>query len=145
MANRAALAILVPVAAISGFSDSPCNAQSYDGTWRGEISCAKLSFAKGPQRVAMTMTVSGNAASYSHPLYNRDNTAQIGTEEGSGTVSATGAVRLSARWAGANPKYSFTASYGGTMRLSTAKLSGTQLWLVEGKPESRSCSIALSR
>src|ERR1700741_3026287 len=86
---------------------SPALAQSYDGTWKGQLSCAKLSFTKGPQKVAMTMTVSGGTATYSRQVYNRDNTRVVGAEEGSGTVSGSGEIKLSTKWSSPDGKFAF--------------------------------------
>jgi hypothetical protein len=141
------LSILVCAGAAWTLSGLPSLAQSYDGTWRGEFACAKLSFTRGPQRVPMTVTVSGNSASYTRQVYNQDNTAVVGTEEGSGTVAGNGQLTLSAKWtsAGPNPRYTYTASYSGTITGNTANLRGTQVWKFDGKTENRSCTIALKR
>ncbi len=122
-------------------------AQSFDGSWHGQITCAKLSFTKGTQKVAMTMTVSGGQATYSRQVYNKDNTAVVGTEEGTGPVASDGAIKLTATWKSpkADPKYTYTASYSGTMTGNAAQLRGTQVWTYEGKSEDRACSIALSK
>ncbi len=120
-------------------------AQSFDGTWKGQMTCAKLSFTKGTQKVAMTLTVSGGKATYSRQVYNRDNTAVVGTEEGTGTIARNGAIALAATYKGPNPKMTYSASYSGTMRGNAADLSGTQVWTYDGKTENRKCSIALKR
>jgi hypothetical protein len=124
---------------------SPSLAQSYDGTWKGQLSCAKLSFTKGAQKVPLTLTVSGGAAKYTRQVWNQDNTAVVGTEEGSGTVSVDGQITLSSKWSNASGKYSYTASYSGTVKGNNANLKGTQVWSFDGKTENRSCSIALKR
>jgi len=118
-------------------------AADFDGTWHGRLTCAKLSFTKGTQNVPIEMTVSGTSVSFSRQVYNPDNTAVVGTEQGSGTVSATGAVSLSSSWKGNRSAY--TASYSGTLSAKGGTLRGTQNWTLDGKAESRSCSIALRR
>jgi hypothetical protein len=122
-------------------------AQSFDGNWTGQISCAKLSFTRATQTVPITMTISGGSASYSRQVYNEDNSAVVGTEVGSGTVAATGAIAVSARWqsAGAAPRFTYTASYSGTIAGNAATLQGTQVWSFDGKTENRSCSITMRR
>lgn len=124
----------------------PALAQINDGTWKGQISCAKLSFTKGAQKVAMTMTVAGEKASYERQVYNPNNTQVVGTESGNGTIDASGAIKLSATWKGVkdSPRWTYTASYSGTIKGKSANLSGTQLWKsIDGKSEDRKCSIAL--
>jgi hypothetical protein len=120
-------------------------AENFDGTWRGTFSCAKLSFARGAQKVPINVTISGTSATYSHQVYNQDNTAVVGTEEGTGTVAADGAINLSSVWksAGPSPRYTFTASYRGALSKGTGNLRGTQIWSFDGKTENRACSITL--
>jgi hypothetical protein len=138
------------VVAAWALSVPPATAQSGQNFWRGRINCAKLSFARSPQRVPMTLTVSGNAATYTHRVrvvYSRNNSPAVGTEVGSGTVAADGAITLSAMWTatGANPRLTYTASYSGRMHPDTAELQGGQVWSYDGKTENRSCSIRLNR
>ena len=47
-------------------------AEGFDGKWTGTISCAKLSFTKGPFKTAIDMTVDKGAVSYARDVYNRD-------------------------------------------------------------------------
>jgi hypothetical protein len=126
------------------FSTSPSAAQSNDGTWRGQLHCNKLSFTKGPQNVPLTLTVSGGSASFTRQVYNPDNTQVMGTEEGSGTVSGN-QIKLSSKWNSPTGRSAYTASYSGTMAGGAANLHGTQAWTLDGKPESRSCSISLRK
>jgi hypothetical protein len=122
-------------------------AENFNGTWHGTLTCAKLSFTKGTQKVPIDVTVSGTSASFSRKIYNRDNTAVVGTEEGSGTVGADGAIKLTSAWKGVgpNPKDTYTASYGGTLSKSNGNLKGTQVWSFDSKTENRACSIALKQ
>jgi len=122
-------------------------AEAFDGTWHGTLSCAKLSFTKGPQRVQLDVTVSGASVSYSRDIYNRDNTAVVGKEEGTGSVAADGAITLTSAWKGVgpNPRYTYTASYKGSLSKCNGNLKGIQVWQVDGKTENRDCSIALKQ
>ena|SRR5215471_10031037 len=143
--NKRLVSIVVCVVAACAFAPLPSFAQSYDGIWKGQVTCAKLSFAKGTQKVPLTMTVSGASATYTRQVYDRDNTRVVGTEEGSGTVSGNGEIKVSAKWASPNGKFAYTATYSGSLKGSSGSLRGTQVWNVEGKSENRSCSISLSR
>jgi hypothetical protein len=122
-------------------------AQSFDGAWKGEISCAKLSFTKGPLKVPMDLTVSGGKATYSRDVLNADGSRIVGTEEGTGTVAADGAISLTAIWKSAaeKPRYTYTASYSGNLSGDRGSLRGTQIWSFDRKTEDRSCSITLRR
>jgi hypothetical protein len=84
-------------------------------------------------------------ATYSREVYNQDNTALVGTEEGSGTVTTEGAINLSSVWksAGSDAHYTFTASYSGTLSKATGSLRGTQIWSFDVKTENRGCLITL--
>ena len=122
-------------------------AQSFDGKWTGTISCAKLSFTKGALKVAMDMTVSGTSATYAREVLNADGSRIVGTEEGTGKVATDGKLDLTATWKSADerPRYTYTASYSGTLSGRSGAIRGTQVWSFDGKTENRSCSIALKR
>ena len=122
-------------------------AEGLSGTWKGTLDCAKLSFTKGPQKVPVSLTVSGTSVSYARDIYNRDNTAVVGKEEGTWTVGVDGAIKLMSAWKGAgpSPKFTYTASYSGTLANGNGNLKGTQIWSVEGKTENRACSITLKQ
>ena len=122
-------------------------ADDFDGKWTGTINCAKLSFTKGPFKVPMEMKVDKGAATYVRDVYNKDGTQVVGTEEGSGTING-GKLTLTATWKSAQerPRYSYTASYSGTISAKAANLKGTQVWKsVDEKTENRACTIALKR
>jgi len=126
---------------------SPAIAQSFDGLWKGQIACAKLSFTKGTQKVPMTMTVAGDKASYQRQVYNPNNTQVVGTEEGGGTIDSNGTIKLSATCKGVkeNPRWTYTATYSGSIKGKSANFGGTQVWKsVDGKSEDRKCTIALT-
>ena len=122
-------------------------AQGFEGKWRGEMSCSKLSFTKGPQKVPMEVIVSGSNATFARKVWNEDNSAVVGTEEGGGEVEAIGAMKLSSEWrfAAANPRYTFSGSYAGNLKSGVGSLRGTQVWKFDGKTENRTCLISLKR
>ena len=134
----------VAAAAWSG-SALVASAQSFDGAWKGQMTCAKLSFAKGTQKVPLTLSIAGGKATFTRDVYSRDNTKVVGTEHGSGTIASDGAVTLASTYKGPNPEMTYTASYTGSIKGSAASLSGTQVWTYKGKTENRPCTIALSR
>ena len=68
--------------------------ETLDGTWRGEMSCAKLSFTKGSQNVPVEVVVSGRSVTFARKVWNQDNSSVVGTEEGSGEVDAKGEIKI---------------------------------------------------
>jgi hypothetical protein len=88
-------------------------AEGFDGKWKGTISCAKLSFTKGPFKVPIDMTVDKGAASYVRDVYNRDGSRILGTEEGTGTIGDGGKLTLTGTWKATEerPRYTYSASY----------------------------------
>ena len=126
----------------------PAAAESFDGKWTGTINCAKLSFTKGPFKVPLEMTIEKGAVTYIRDVYNKEGTQVVGTEEGSGTIGDGGKLTQTATWKSTQerPRYSYTASYAGTIAAKSANVKGTQVWKsVDGKTENRACTIALTR
>jgi hypothetical protein len=123
------------------------HAQSLDGDWTGQITCAKLSFTKGTMKTAMAMKIEKGQATYSRDVFNADGSRIVGNESGTGTVAADGALTLVATWKSAEekPRYTYTASYGGKFAGGAITLKGTQVWSHDGQTENRACSIALKR
>src|ERR1700746_1823525 len=104
-------------------------AEGFDGKWTGTISCAKLSFTKGPFKVPMDMTVEKGAVTYVRDVYNADGSRVVGTEEGTGKSGDGGKLTLTATWKSPQerPRYTYTASYSGTVAAKSANLKGTQV------------------
>jgi hypothetical protein len=123
------------------------SAETYDGLWHGEMSCARLSFTKGPLKVTFDVAIKGVEATFSRKVWNRDRTAIVGTEEGAGQVAQTGLIKLSGVWSSseAKPRYAYTASYSGQLSSGRGRLVGEQIWKFDGKTEKRSCSIDIRR
>jgi hypothetical protein len=122
-------------------------AETWDGTWRGQMTCAKLSFTKGSQNVPVEVVISGRRVTFARKVWNQDNSSVVGTEEGSGEVDANGEIRISSVWksTGANPHFTFNASYLGSLQIGAGSLNGTQVWTFDGKTENRGCSLSLKR
>jgi hypothetical protein len=112
-----------------------------------EMSCAKLSFTKAPQKVPIEMTVSGSHVSFARKVWNQDNSAIVGSEEGRGEIGTKGSLKLFSEWksAGTHVRYTFHASYIGTLMLGVGLLSGRQVWTANGQTEDRACSISLKK
>lgn len=122
-------------------------AQGFDGEWTGTISCAKLLYTKGTLRAPMVMTVAKAQATYARNVFNADGSRIVGTEEGKGTIGADGKLTLTSTWraAGDRPRYTYMASYEGTMSAASATLRGMQVWSFDGKTENCPCTITLKR
>jgi hypothetical protein len=119
------------------------NAQVLNGAYKGTFDCAKLPWTKGPQHVAIEVDVADGKASYSRSVYNSDNSAVVGTETGTGSVDADGAIRLTGGWHGKRDGYE--GIYTGKLTAAGGSLRGTQNWNYEGKNYSRECSMTLKR
>jgi hypothetical protein len=122
-------------------------AEGFDGKWTGTFSCAKLSFTKGPLKVPMDITVANGAVTYARDVLSADGSRIISTVKGTGTIGADGKITLSETWKSADerPRYTFTASYAGTVSGNSANIRGTQVWSFDRKTENRACTIALKR
>lgn len=146
MTGMRSIMALAAGATILGATAS-AQAQSFDGAWTGQITCAKLSFTTGTLKTAMEMKVEKGQASYSRDVFNKDGSRVVGNESGAGTVAADGALTLNATWKSAEekPRYTYTASYSGKLSGRAGTLKGTQVWSFDGKTENRSCSITLKR
>jgi hypothetical protein len=123
------------------------SAQSFDGTWRGELSCAKLSFTKVGQKVPIELVVSGGKVAFQRQVWDQKNVAVVGTESGAGEIAANGAITLTGAWQAASPqaRYTYTSSYRGNLSGTSGRLDGVQIWVVDGATETRACSIQLKR
>ena len=146
MTGMRSIMALAAGATILGATAS-AQAQSFDGAWTGQITCAKLSFITGTLKTAMKMKVEKGQASYSRDVFNKDGSRVVGNESGTGAVAADGALTLNATWKSAEekPRYTYTASYSGKLSGRAGTLKGTQVWSFDGKTENRSCSITLKR
>jgi DNA-binding winged helix-turn-helix (wHTH) protein len=121
---------------------------SFDGMWHGELHCDKLPVAAGALAAPIEVTVAGLSARYSRKVLSPDGTSIVGTEEGIGTVTRDGILRLVGIWtaSGDLPPYSYSASYLGRASGEAAELRGTQEWKLEKSAYlTRNCSVSLKR
>lgn len=120
--------------------------QDIQGSWRGFLSCEKLPFAQGPFVGApFELTVSGNSATYARKIYSPDTKAVVDTERGTGTVTDYGIVNIAGHFVPDSAKYSYDASYTGTLANSAATLHGTQQFQIKGETHTRRCTVDLER
>jgi hypothetical protein len=147
-ATRTFAAMFTALAACAGVFAVPAGARaaSFDGAWAGQLTCAKLSFTTGTLKIPMDLKIDGGKATYRREVLNRDGTRVVGTEQGSGTVAADGALTLTATWTSAEdkPRFTYTASYAGKLAAGAGTLRGAQIWSFDGKTETRSCTITLA-
>jgi DNA-binding winged helix-turn-helix (wHTH) protein len=120
------------------------SSRTLDGALHGTILCEKLPFTDMPMVAPMRLKLSGNSAAYSRDVLGPDHIAVIGIEEGTGTVTSDGAIKLIGEWV-LGPSMGYTASYSGTVGDRTAELRGTQNWKIEGLNHIRNCMIKLLR
>jgi hypothetical protein len=122
-------------------------AETSDGAWFGEMNCGKLSFTPGPLKAPVDITVVGTAVTFSREALNQETAAVIGHEEGTGELNANGAVKLTAVWkpTGGSSRYKSTGDYNGLLAGRFGTLQGTQTWIIDGKSETRNCTITVAR
>jgi hypothetical protein len=123
--------VLAPMAA---------GAQSFDGAYTGTIGCGLLSTLTRPLKTEFTMTVSGPAVRYERPIVTRNGPTNS-YERGGGTITESGEIALTGKGEG---NFVFEGEYRGRLEGGTARLTGTQRWLIRGVTETRSCEIELT-
>ena len=122
----------------------PAQAQTKvrEAVYRGTLVCGKLPFIEDPVRAAIEIKIAGNAAQYSRPVRAPRRGSVAGTETGTGTIDGD-KISLKGEWRGELGSYS--AAYGGTFVRRSARLTGTQTWMHEGKSYTRECSGVVKR
>jgi hypothetical protein len=132
----------VLAAAMMAATGTPVAGQVLDATYRGTMVCEKLPFTSGQMREAIEVTVSGNAARYTHVVRLRNAAVEATAEQGTGTVSGT-KIDLQGGWKGGSQQYE--AKYSGSFVRRSARLKGTQSWTDGGKTVTRACTGAIKR
>lgn len=132
--------IAIAVIGIIG-SASPTSAQIRDAVYRGTLICAKSPFIKDAERSAIEVAISGSSAKYTHPVLIAG-TNVVGLESGIGTVDGN-AIKLAGNWKG--EKSSYESRYSGSFVRRSAKLTGNQVWTIDGRTYTRTCTGAIKR
>ena len=120
-------------------------AQSFDGSYVGKITCGVLTSVNRPLSVDFSMKVSGSEATYEREIVRPSGAASARTgsyERGTGTVSPSGEVTLHGKGEGS---FVFESEYRGQIAGSSVQLTGAQRWQGRSANESRSCQIELKR
>jgi hypothetical protein len=112
-----------------------------DAVYRGTLVCDKLPFFETTQREALEVTIAGGDVKYSLVVRERRG-VPTSLERGSGKVEGE-KISLTGGWSSAADKYE--ASYSGSFVRRSAKLSGTQSWMHEGKSFTRNCTGVIKR
>ena len=119
-------------------------AQSFDGTYAGTLRCPALPGGT-PLRTEISMTVTGNTATYERPIVRPGTSSANPTgsfERGSGTVTPSGEVTLTGR---CGEPFSCSTEYRGQLDQSPIRLVGPQRWNFRDRPEAeRACQIDLA-
>jgi hypothetical protein len=113
--------------------------QVRNAVYRGTLVCDKLPFFETAARESIEVTIKGPAAHYIHIVRERTETS---FETGSGTLEGQD-LSLKGSWSGQSESYE--ASYAGTFVRRSAKLTGTQTWMHDGKSYVRKCEGAIKR
>lgn len=123
---------------------TPAGAQEFDGAYRGMITCAQMPGGPGPLRTRVSATVSGGQVIYERPLLSAKGQPTGDFERGSGTVTESGDMTLTAKVAG--KAVQFDAEYRGKfLPDKTIRLIGAQRWQTEGRSGmvERTCFVDL--
>src|SRR5690242_16052270 len=94
----------VLAAAMMMATGTPVAGQVLDATYRGTMVCEKLPFTSGQMREAIEVTISGDAARYTHVVRLRNAAVEATVEQGTGTVSGT-KIDLQGSWKGGSQQY----------------------------------------
>ena len=123
---------------------TPANAQTKvrEAVYRGTLVCGRLPFIQDPVRAAIEITVAGNTAQYNRPVRAPRRGSVAGTEMGTGMIDGD-KISLKGEWRGELGSY--TATYGGRFVRRSARLTGTQVWMHDGKSYKRECSGTIKR
>jgi hypothetical protein len=118
---------------------APASAQVRDAVYRGTLVCDKLPFFEAAAREAIEVVIKGADARYIHIVRERTETSfEIGTGKLDGQN-----LSLKGSWIGESESYE--AVYSGTFVRRSAKLTGKQIWIHEGKIYERKCEGAIKR
>ena len=120
----------------------PASAASFDGAYKGTLSCAKLSWTKAPlTNEPVSIAIMDGKVSYSRVLYGVDRATVVGQESGTGTIAAEGTILLSGGSTGRLG--TMKATYKGKIESGAAILEGAQSVTFQGKTEIRACTLQL--
>jgi hypothetical protein len=144
-ARLTALALIVstaPAFAQDATPTAPKPAPSLASAYRGVFVCDKLASASDILHVPIDLAVRGDAVQFARPMFNLNGSRVYGSELGTGTVDASGNVRLQSEWMAGGAQVQ--GSYAGTLTPDSGTLSGKQTWrLRDGTAGGRNCQIAL--
>lgn len=102
----------------------------------------KALLAQDPGRAAIRVKLTGSEGTYERPVHMPVRSGIVGQEVGKAKVDGD-KIAITGGWRG--EKSSYEASYSGTFVRRSAKLSGQQSWMHEGKSYTRTCSGAITR
>jgi hypothetical protein len=128
----------VVLAAMTG---GPAMAEVRDAVYRGTLVCEKLPFTQNRMREAIEVKVAEGKVEYKNVVRYQD-PPEMTTEQGTGTLNGQD-ISLQGAWDGGKRRYK--ASYSGAFVRRSAKLKGTQVWVVDGKEVTRTCAGVIKR
>lgn len=131
------------VIAMLGFlCATAARADQIAGPFRGTLVCSQLKTANNILRAPLDVVVRSSDVIFARPIYNANGTFVVGSELGSGTLSADGKIHLTSTWE--NGGFGFTGDYSGTLAAGGGTLTGTEAWHSrDGMVETRTCMGAL--
>ena len=115
---------------------------SLANAYRGMFVCEQQQGAADILHVPVDFAVRGGDVQFARPLFDLRGTRVLGSELGTGSVDAAGAVHVNSTWEFRG--ITVHGDYSGTLTPNGGTLTGTQSWRSpEGGDRSRTCQIAL--
>ena len=116
-------------------------AASFDGTYTGTLACPAFP-NQPPLRVDITLTVSGQTATYEQSTKPGTETDLGAQEAGTGSVSPSGEIALNG---GCRGGFSCVTEYRGDLSKTPIRLKGSQRWWFRSGERDRECNVELTR
>ena len=132
-----AAAVFAAVVVLSGSAE----AKVLDAVYRGTLECGRPPFGDDKTHDTVRVTIFDGKIKYSRVVQISDNPDAM-PETGSGRLDGQN-IRLTGAWRGSGRAYN--AVYVGTFIRRTARLTGTQTWMVDGKVVVRTCRGSIKR
>ncbi|MFT8246380.1 hypothetical protein [Roseomonas sp. BN140053] len=119
-------------------------ALAQEAAWSGRLRCEPVpGTTQGVLNTPFRLTVSGTTARYERDVLTASGQTSGNVEQGRGTVSADGMVRLEGGASGRG--FSYTSQYQGRLTGTAATLEGWQDWNSRDSQSRRPCTVTLQR
>jgi hypothetical protein len=122
-------------------TQAPAQTVVRDAVYRGTLVCDRLPFFETTAREALEVKIAGGEVKYTL-VVREGRGAPTSMEQGSGKLDGE-KIALAGNWNGKNDKYE--SRYDGSFVRRSAKLTGSQTWMHDGKSYTRNCTGVVKR